>query len=112
MSHTVAIPLSLLLAFFGVNATQVDEQRSMFDPAYIWIYLAVGLLAAVTIVLSVTLQITQQRHRRRGLRNGPREFLTNRPPTPIPRREAGQVDRARSRPAPQGVRRRVGPSHR
>ena len=82
---TVAIPLSLLLAFFGVNATQVDEQRSMFDPGYIWIYLAVGLLAAVTIVLSVTLQITQQRHRRRGLRNGPREFLTTRSPIPLQR---------------------------
>jgi len=30
----VAIPLGLVLAFFGINASQVESDRSMFDPTY------------------------------------------------------------------------------
>lgn len=86
---TVAIPLSLLLAFFGVNATQVDANRSMFDPAYVWIYIGVGLLAAAAVALSISLNILQQRQRRSGLRNGPREFLA--PSQPIPQPRAGHA---------------------
>lgn len=68
----VAIPVSLILAFFGINATQVDENRSMFDPAYLWVYASVGLMILVSAALAVTLYIIQTRDRQRELneRNG------------------------------------------
>lgn len=60
----VAIPISLVLAFFGVNATQVDENRSMFDPAYMWIYGGTGLLVLISIILAGILYIFQTRGNR------------------------------------------------
>ncbi|MEU2085914.1 hypothetical protein ABZ569_29100 [Streptomyces albus] len=41
---TVTGTLSLLFGFFGVNAAQVDDSRSMFDDSYAPIY---GLIAAI-----------------------------------------------------------------
>jgi hypothetical protein len=38
----VAIPSSLILAFLGINASQVSSRRSMFSPAYLGMYAAVG----------------------------------------------------------------------
>lgn len=64
----VAIPISLLLAFFGINASQVDPRRSMFDAAYLWVYAGVGLLAVVAAGLAVTLYVLQTRNHKRHVR--------------------------------------------
>lgn len=63
----VAIPISLILAFFGINATQVDENRSMFDPGYLWVYAGVGLMIVIAVSLAITLYILQIREHRRAL---------------------------------------------
>ncbi|WP_240528224.1 hypothetical protein [Streptomyces amritsarensis] len=44
---TVTATLGLLFAFFGINAKEVDEGRSMFDPAYVPVY---GLIATVLVL--------------------------------------------------------------
>ena len=45
----VAIALSLLLSFMGINATEVDGRRSLFDAGHYWPYwLALALLVAGT----------------------------------------------------------------
>jgi hypothetical protein len=36
----LAIPLTLLLAFYGVNGSEVDERRSVFDFEHYWFYWA------------------------------------------------------------------------
>jgi hypothetical protein len=63
----VAIPIGLILAFFGINATQVESDRSMFDPAYTWLYLGVALLAATAVALALTLYVHQARQQRKLL---------------------------------------------
>ena len=62
----VAIPISLILAFFGINATQ-DENRSMFDPAYLWVYVCVGFMIMIAVGLAITLYIIQTRDRHRDV---------------------------------------------
>ncbi|MFJ7780304.1 hypothetical protein [Streptomyces yangpuensis] len=44
---TITATLGLLFAFFGINAKEVDDGRSMFDPAYVPIY---GLIATVLVL--------------------------------------------------------------
>jgi hypothetical protein len=61
----IAIPITLILAFFGINANQVNPQRSMFDPAYTWVYAAVTLLAVTATLLALTLYVHQLRQHRR-----------------------------------------------
>ncbi|WP_338898611.1 hypothetical protein WBG99_25990 [Streptomyces sp. TG1A-60] len=43
---TVTGTLSLLFGFFGINARQVDEHRSMFDDSYTPIYALIALILA------------------------------------------------------------------
>ncbi|MQA95299.1 MAG: hypothetical protein GEV11_11870 [Streptosporangiales bacterium] len=74
---TVAIPATLILAFFGINASQVDPGRSMFDPIYLGIYVSVGGLLLVGIVLSLVLYLQQRR-----------EMRAQRPPAPALRRSS------------------------
>lgn len=64
----VAIPISLILAFFGVNAVQVDAERSMFDPMYLWVYTGVGLLVLIATALAIALHVLQTREHQRYLR--------------------------------------------
>ena len=45
----VAIPASLILAYLGINASQVNPNRSMFDHHYLGMY----LIVAAVIVLGV-----------------------------------------------------------
>lgn len=63
----VAVPISLILAFFGINTTQVTADRSMFDPAYLWVYASIGLLLAISTGLAVSLYVHQARQQRRYL---------------------------------------------
>lgn len=60
---TVAIPLSLILAFFGINSKDVQPDRSIFDGHYAWIYVAIALILAASILPSVALYL---QHRRRN----------------------------------------------
>ena len=39
---SVAIPASLILAFLGINASQVSTRRSMFSQQYLGMYLTVA----------------------------------------------------------------------
>jgi hypothetical protein len=63
----IAVPTTLLVSFFGINATQVDSNRSMFDHHYVAAYLvAVGLaLIPVAVWLHPYLPGLWRRRRRR-----------------------------------------------
>jgi hypothetical protein len=62
---TVAGTLSLLFGFFGINATQVNANHSMFDPRYVWIYLLILFLlgGAAAIFLGMRYQERRQHQR-------------------------------------------------
>lgn len=66
---TVAIPVSLVLTFFGINAREVDGDRSMFDGRYLAMYGLAAALIAIGALLSVALYIQQRRAMRRSRRN-------------------------------------------
>jgi Mg2+ and Co2+ transporter CorA len=72
----VAIPISLILAFFGINADEVNPQRSMLDPSYTWVYAAVVALAALATLLALTLYVVQVRQHRKLLDARPRPPAT------------------------------------
>lgn len=57
----VAIPPSLILAFFGGSAAEVDATRSMLHPSYWWLYLMVGLIILIAVGLGLTLYAIQRR---------------------------------------------------
>jgi hypothetical protein len=57
----VAIPASLILAFLGINASQVSTHRSMFSHQYLGMHLTVAAVIALGAVLSLALYA---RHRR------------------------------------------------
>ena len=69
----VAIPASLILAYLGINASQVNPNRSMFDHHYLGMY----LIVAAVIVLGV-----------RGIGGRVRSAAPHRRPPPGPRRAA------------------------
>jgi hypothetical protein len=50
----LAFPISFVVAFFGINATQVSSQYSMFDyHHYWWVYIIGFLLATVPAILII-----------------------------------------------------------
>ncbi|MFE7781776.1 hypothetical protein [Streptomyces nigrescens] len=65
---TVSGTLSLLFGFFGINARQVDEHRSMFDDHYTPIYalIATILLCALAIFAGMRLQERWEERRDRS----------------------------------------------
>ncbi|MGC0399133.1 Mg2+ and Co2+ transporter CorA [Streptomyces sp. SAI-126] len=82
----IALPPTLLLAFFGANASDVDNRRSIFDahylPAYLLAWLPFIALAAIGYLLL----------RRVSRRSGPLLATprVNRPvPVPVPRSPDG-----------------------
>jgi putative copper export protein len=60
----VAIPASLILAFLGINASQVSTTRSIFGHQYLGMYLTVAAVIVLGVVLSVALYIQQRRDAR------------------------------------------------
>ena len=64
----VAVPASLVLAFLGVNASQVNTRWSMFSHHYLPMYLIVAGLIILAVVLSAGLW-AQQRRQSRGQRH-------------------------------------------
>lgn len=61
---TVAIPVGLVLAFFGINAREVNEEWSMFDSRYAAMYLLAGGLVAIGILVSTAFYFQQRRSMR------------------------------------------------
>jgi uncharacterized BrkB/YihY/UPF0761 family membrane protein len=60
----VAIPASLVLAFLGINASQVSPGRSMFSHHYLGVYLTVAAVIVLGAVLSLALYVQQRRDAR------------------------------------------------
>jgi hypothetical protein len=60
----VAIPASLILAFLGINASQVSQTRSMFSDYYLGMYLTVAGLILLGTLLSAGLWVRQRRDTR------------------------------------------------
>jgi len=60
----VAIPASLILAYLGINASQVNPNRSMFSHQYLGMYLTVASVIVLGVLLSVGLYIQQRREAR------------------------------------------------
>ncbi len=60
----VAIPASLILAFLGINASQVNSSRSMFSHDYLGMYLTVAAVIALGVILSAALYVQQRRNAR------------------------------------------------
>lgn len=92
----VGVLSSCLLAFFGINAREVDGALSMFDPRYLPVYLAaVGLAVLPGIVLALVFGRTWLRSRRATRR---RESLdANAPsPPPIPRQRGDSAESRRA----------------
>ncbi len=57
----VAIPASLILAYLGINASQVDAHRFMFSQHYLGMYLTVGAVIVLGAVVSLALNVRQRR---------------------------------------------------
>jgi hypothetical protein len=60
----VAIPASLILAYLGINASQVSASRSMFSSHYLGLYLTVAAVIALGVVVSLVLYVQQRRDAR------------------------------------------------
>jgi hypothetical protein len=66
---TITATLSLLFGFFGINAKQVDETRSMFDARYAPIYVLIALIMAAAALIFVGMRIHERwAERREGAR--------------------------------------------
>ncbi|GGT56376.1 hypothetical protein [Streptomyces purpureus] len=68
---TVTATLGLLFAFFGINAAEVDERRSMFDVAYTPVYGLITTVIVLGFVLYAVLQAVDRVALRRGAAPGP-----------------------------------------
>lgn len=60
----VAIPASLILAYLGINASQVSSARSMFSHHYLGMYLTIAGLIVIAAALSAGLWLQQRRDAR------------------------------------------------
>jgi hypothetical protein len=74
----VAIPASLILAYLGINASQVHPDQSMFSHRYLGMYLTVAAVIVLGVLLSVGLYVQQRRQARhyRSLEQRPRWTLS------------------------------------
>jgi hypothetical protein len=61
---TVAVPAGLILAFLGINASQVNPDLSMFSHRYLGMYLIVATVIALGVLLSAGLYLRQRREAR------------------------------------------------
>ena len=65
---TVALPITLVLTFFGINAREVDGDLSMFSHRYWLMYTAFIVLMALGLTLSIGLYLQQRRQSRHDAR--------------------------------------------
>lgn len=66
LASATAIPFTLVFGYFGMNASEVQSNHSMFDPEYWAIYGGVLLISALIIAVHVAL-LWRHRRRRRSL---------------------------------------------
>lgn len=83
---TVALPITLVLTFFGVNAREVDSGLSMFDRHYLPMYIGLAVLAALGLSLSAGLYLQQRRQAARDARRAAEAMTTVRRMTIVRRR--------------------------
>ncbi len=62
---SIGVPLGFLVAFFGINASQVNAGRSMFSHHYIWVYIIAAVIAVVPIAALTALRLASTVRRRR-----------------------------------------------
>lgn len=60
----VAIPASLILAYLGINASQVHADRSMFSAHYLGMYLTIASVILLGVLVSAGLYVQQRRQAR------------------------------------------------
>ena len=60
----VAIPASLILAYLGINASQVNPNLSMFSHRYLGMYLIVASVIVLGVLFSLGLYLQQRRDAR------------------------------------------------
>jgi hypothetical protein len=68
----VAIPVGLILAFLGINASQVETTRSMFSHHYLGIYLTVIAITVGGAALALGLYVRHRRDARQHRLAAPR----------------------------------------
>ena len=52
----IGVPLGFIVAFFGINAVQVDSNRSMFDMShYLGVYVVAALLGLIPVIVFLIL---------------------------------------------------------
>lgn len=62
----VAVPSGIILAYFGINANEVNPNRSIFDERYLPVYITVLIVMLIGGLLSLVLYLQQViRNRRR-----------------------------------------------
>jgi hypothetical protein len=62
---SVGVPLGFLVAFFGVNASQVTSKRSMFSMHYFWAYTAAVIIALLPVAVLLALRMAAKMRARR-----------------------------------------------
>lgn len=62
---TIAVPAGIILAFFGINAHEVDPNRSIFDQRYLPVYIAVLVIMSLGAIIAFVLYIQQTLRNRR-----------------------------------------------
>lgn len=80
----VAIPASLILAYLGINASQVNPNLSMFNHRYLGMYLAVAAVIVLGVLLSVGLYVQHRREARHYRSSEQRSRWTLSPEDPPP----------------------------
>lgn len=65
----VAVPSGIILAYFGINANEVNPSRSIFDHHYLPVYITVLIVMMIGGLLSVSLYLQQTIRNRRQQRD-------------------------------------------
>ncbi len=96
----VAIPASLILAYLGINASQVNPNRSMFDHRYLGMYLIVAAVIVLGVAISAGVYVQQRRAVTPRRAPGERPPLDSSPLTSRSRKRAYPIQPRRCAAAP------------
>jgi hypothetical protein len=100
---TVGGTLSVLFGFFGVNATEVDQNRSMFSSHYVWIYVTILLVIVGAVALYAGMRWQERRQDRRDRRRQHAWLPSKSAPSSVP---LPGLPRQATRPKPPAERAR------
>ena len=78
----VAVPATLILAYLGINASQVNSNLSMFSHRYLGMYLTVAGLLAISVLLFTGFYLQHRREAREQRTPGQRSRWTLAPDEP------------------------------